>query len=75
MNKKIPKLEITRDEKGQLNGGFALQKSSRTPLDTNFFSDNGNCKGGGWFDDNVNCSRCSSCDKHKGMETDQPEEP
>lgn len=57
---------LPHDEKGQLQGGFQLQSSS---FESHFFSDNGNCKGDGWFDDNVNCSRCSSCDKHKGMET------
>ncbi len=57
---------LTQSEKGQLQGGFELQSVS---LETRLWSENGNCKGGGWFDNNVNCNRCSSCDQHKGMET------
>ena len=70
-----PKLELTQDEKGQLNGGYALQSSTTNGMENHFFSDNGNCKGDGWFDDNVNCSRCAGCDKHTGMETFQPLHP
>ncbi len=67
MNEKLDLgMQLSQDEKGQLHGGYELQESSSQ--DSQFFSDNGNCKGGGWFDDNTNCSRCSGCDKHKGME-------
>ncbi|WP_289192956.1 hypothetical protein [Bacteroides acidifaciens] len=75
MEKNNPKLELTQDEKGQLNGGYALQSSTTNGMENHFFSDNGNCKGDGWFDDNVNCSRCAGCDKHTGMETFQPVQP
>ena len=53
MEKNNPKLELTQDEKGQLNGGYALQSSTTNGMENHFFSDNGNCKGDGWFDDNV----------------------
>ena len=75
MEKNNPKLELTQDEKGQLNGGYALQSSTTNGMENHVFSDNGNCKGDGWFDDNVNCSRCAGCDKHTGMETFQPLHP
>lgn len=75
MEKNNPKLELTQDEKGQLNGGYALQSSTTNGMENHFFSDNGNCKGDGWFDDNVNCSRFAGCDKHTGMETFQPLHP
>ncbi len=67
MDKDLTKgIPLTQDEEGQLHGGFELQSAS---LDTRFWSDNYNCKGGGWFDDNHNCSRCSLCDKYKEPET------
>lgn len=62
---------LTQDEKGQLHGGFRLQKIT---FRTQFFSDNGNCKGGGLWDDNVNCNRCSACDQHKGMDNGDSDE-
>lgn len=47
MEKNNPKLELTQDEKGQLNGGYALQSSTTNGMENHFFSDNGNCKGDG----------------------------
>lgn len=67
MDKDLKKcLKLTQDEKGKLHGGFVLQ--TKAQVESQFCSDNGNCKGGGWFDDNVNCSRCSACDKLEGMD-------
>ncbi len=52
-------MQLSQDEKGQLHGGFELQESF--DQDEQLAADNGNCKGGGWFDDNTNCHRCSGC--------------
>lgn len=73
MEKENKKMEpLTQNEAGELRGGFQLHDST---LESRFFSDNGNCKGGGICDDNVNCSRCAGCDKHTGMETVNPVQP
>ncbi len=64
MNKQNSLSKLTRDELGQLHGGFNLQSS--IDVDTNFASKNVNCKGGGFLDSNVNCNRCSSCGKSSG---------
>lgn len=53
-------MQLSQDEKGQLHGGFELQQVSFDD-NSHFDSDNGNCKSGGWFDDNTNCHRCSGC--------------
>lgn len=45
MNKQNCLSKLTRDELGQLHGGFNLQSS--IDVDTNFASKNVNCKGGG----------------------------
>lgn len=46
MNEKLDLgMQLSQDEKGQLHGGYELQESSSQ--DSQFFSDNGNCKGGG----------------------------
>lgn len=60
------KIPLTQDEKGLLHGGFQLQSAS---FENHFFAENGNCKGGGWFDHNINCNRCSGCDFFKDMES------
>lgn len=72
MNDKKIRQELTQDDKGQLFGGYALQSSSRKGLESQFLGENGNCKGGGWFDTNVNCNRCASCDQLGGMDDFQP---
>lgn len=59
-------LELSKNEKGQLQGGFNLQLCH--DVKTQFGADNGNCKGGGWFDTNTNCNRCSQCDQHAPIE-------
>lgn len=56
--------ELTKDEKGQLKGGFLLQTYDAS---THLFADNYNCKSsglGGLGDTNTNCNRCEGCDQH-----------
>ena len=68
-NQSNTKLELTQDEQGQLNGGFTVKSPTTNGVENHLWSDNGNCKGGGWFDDNVNCNRWASCDNKSGKET------
>jgi len=51
--------KLSRNEKGQLQGGYELQDyyDVRSQLCTT----NTNCKGGGLFDTNTNCGDCSAC--------------
>ena len=65
-------LELSKNEKGQLQGGFNLQVSHDAK--TQFWADNGNCKGGGWFDTNTNCNRCSECDQHGPIDREEIQE-
>lgn len=54
---------LTKDEAGNLKGGFAIQSVSD---DSTFGASNGNCLGGGWFDTNTNCTgTCSKCSVNK----------
>lgn len=59
--------ELTRNELGQLQGGFVIQSGMKTK----FGSTNTNC-GGGFFDRNENC-KCTNCGKPSGPTT--PSEP
>lgn len=53
---------LSLNEKGQLQGGFIASENKSKLGDTHFFADNGNCKGGGWGDSNVNCNNsCAGC--------------
>lgn len=59
---------LSLNEKGQYQGGFQTSTASNDDFSNGFFADNGNCKGGGWFDDNVNCNNsCSGCNKIKSL--------
>ena len=46
----------TENEKGQLQGGFAIAGSG----ESNFFNTNTNCNSDGWVDSNTNC-KCVGC--------------
>jgi hypothetical protein len=64
MNKNEKFTKLTKDEAGNLRGGFSIQPIS---VDTNFGASNGNCLGGGWFDTNTNCSgNCTGCSSSPG---------
>lgn len=67
-NKIIDGQKLTKNEKDQLVGGFELCSAD---FNTHFFSDNGNCKGGGWCDDNTNCNRCANCDQHAPIKQEE----
>lgn len=55
---------LSTNEQGLLQGGFVASKKAETGVEMHFFSDNGNCKGGGWCDDNTNCNNaCAGCNK------------
>lgn len=48
--------ELSENEKGQLQGGFALEGGG----ESNFFNTNTNCNNDGWVDTNTNC-KCAGC--------------
>lgn len=69
---KIQISELTRDESNNLKGGFSV-KPIKLQQTSNFGSDNGNCSGKGWFDENGNCTGyCKEC-QDQGSSTEGPE--
>jgi hypothetical protein len=70
MNKDVKITKLSKDEAGKLRGGFSIQTAK---VDSDIWSSNGNCLGGGWGDTNTNCSgTCKNCstlqDPGTGME-------
>lgn len=65
MNVKNEQMQpLSTNEQGLLQGGFVASKKAESSVDTHLFSDNDNCKGGGWFDDNINCNNsCANCNR------------
>lgn len=59
MDKKLKKSEVSKDETGKLHGGFSIRPIK---IDTQFFANNINCVGGGFWDSNTNCTgSCEQC--------------
>ena len=73
-NQSNTKLELTKDEQGKLNGGFTVKSTTTNGVENHLWSDHCHCNGGGWFDYNVNCNRCASCDYYSGIETLQQDD-
>lgn len=48
--------KLSENEKGQLQGGFALEGGG----ESNLFNTNTNCNNDGWVDTNTNC-KCAGC--------------
>ena len=71
MNVKNEQMQpLSTNEQGLLQGGFIASKKAVAGAETHFFSDNGNCKGGGIFDDNINCNNaCAACNKVGELQT------
>ncbi len=60
MSKNVKISKLSKDEAGELRGGFSSIQPANVEAD--LFASNGNCLGGGWGDTNTNCTgACSGC--------------